>query len=136
MKEKKILLSHGSGGKLMHQLLKELISSTFSNPILDKYDDSAVFKIKGKIAFTTDTFVVTPLFFPGGDIGKLAITGTVNDLAVMGAKPLYLTLSLILEEGLDVELLERIIKSIKRTINDNYITYLSIICRNIYFIRN
>lgn len=110
----KILLSHGSGGRLTHRLLKELIISNFANPILNKLDDSAVFKHQeGRLAFTTDSFVVKPLFFPGGDIGKLAVCGTVNDLAVMGAKPLYLTAAFIVEEGLEIALLEKIIQSMK-----------------------
>ncbi|MFH0790666.1 MAG: hydrogenase expression/formation protein HypE [Candidatus Omnitrophota bacterium] len=111
----KILLSHGSGGRLTHQLLKELIISNFANPILNKLDDSAVFKHqRGRLAFTTDSFVVKPLFFPGGDIGKLAVCGTVNDLAVMGAKPLYLTAAFIVEEGLEIGLLEKIIQSMRK----------------------
>lgn len=111
----KILLSHGSGGRLTHQLLKELIISNFANPILNKLDDSAVFKHQGtRIAFTTDSFVVKPLFFPGGDIGKLAVCGTINDLAVIGAKPLYLTAAFIVEEGLELKLLEKIIQSMKK----------------------
>lgn len=114
MKDNKILLAHGSGGKLMHRLLKELVFPLFSNPILDKNDDSAVFALKGKTAFTTDSFVVKPLFFPGGDIGKLAICGTVNDLAVMGAKPMYLTAACIVEEGLEIGLLRKIIQSMSK----------------------
>jgi len=110
----KILLAHGSGGKLMHRLLKELVFPLFSNPILDKNDDSAVFDLKGKTAFTTDSFVVKPLFFPGGDIGKLAVCGTVNDLAVMGAKPMYLTAACIVEEGFQTGLLEKIIQSMAK----------------------
>lgn len=110
----KILLSHGSGGKLTHTLVKDLILANFSNPILNKFDDSAVFNLKERLAFTTDSFVVKPLFFPGGDIGKLAVCGTVNDLAVMGAKPLYLSCAFIIEEGLDISLFEKIIKSMKQ----------------------
>ena len=110
----KILLAHGSGGKLTHRLLKELIFPAFSNPILNKSEDAAVIKLKGKTAFTTDSFVVQPIFFPGGDIGKLAVCGTVNDLAVMGAKPLYLTAACIVEEGLEIKELEKIIKSMAR----------------------
>jgi hydrogenase expression/formation protein HypE len=113
--EGKILLGHGSGGKLMHRLLKELVLPHFRNPILDKNDDSAVFNLKGKTAFTTDSFVVKPLFFPGGDIGKLAICGTVNDLAVMGAKPMYLTAACIVEEGFEIRLFEKIIQSLAET---------------------
>jgi len=109
--EDKILLGHGSGGKLSHRLLKEIIFPYFSNPILDKADDAAVFDCKGRLAFTTDSFVVQPLFFPGGDIGKLAVCGTVNDLAVMGAKPLYLTAACIVEEGFEISLLKKLIRS-------------------------
>ena len=93
--EDRILLAHGSGGELTHRLLNELILPAFSNPILDKMEDAAIIRLNGKSAFTTDSFVVNPLFFPGGDIGKLAVCGTVNDLAVMGAKPLYMTASCI-----------------------------------------
>jgi len=99
----------------MHQLLKELVFPLFSNPILDKGDDSAVFDLKGKIAFTTDSFVVKPLFFAGGDIGKLAVCGTINDLAVAGAKPMYLTASCIVEEGFEISLLKKIIQSMAKT---------------------
>lgn len=115
MDTSKILLSHGSGGKLTHKLLKDLVFANFSNPILDKCDDSAVFELKGKVAFTTDSFVVNPLFFPGADIGKLAVCGTINDLAVMGAKPLYLTCAFIIEEGFEIALLEKIIQSMKKS---------------------
>jgi hydrogenase expression/formation protein HypE len=110
----KILLAHGSGGKMTHRLLKELIFPAFSNPILAKAEDAAVFPLSGKVAFTTDSFVVKPIFFPGGDIGKLAVCGTINDLAVMGAKPLYLTAACIVEEGLEVSILEKIIKSMAK----------------------
>ncbi len=114
----KILLAHGSGGKLSHRLLKELVFPYLSNPILDKADDAAVFTLEGRLAFTTDSFVVKPLFFPGGDIGKLAVCGTVNDLAVMGARPLYLTASCIIEEGFEIERLEKIIKSMAKAAAD------------------
>lgn len=114
MKNDRIILSHGSGGKLTHRLLQELIIPSFSNPILNKMNDSAIFPLKGKAAFTTDTFVVNPLFFPGGDIGKLAVCGTVNDLAVAGAKPLYLTVSFIIEEGFEIACLKKIILSLKK----------------------
>jgi hydrogenase expression/formation protein HypE len=111
----KILLAHGSGGKLTHRLLKELIFPAFSNPILAKAEDAAILDLKGKTAFTTDSFVVQPIFFPGGDIGKLAVCGTVNDLAMMGAKPIYLTAACIVEEGLDISVLEKIIKSMAKS---------------------
>jgi hydrogenase expression/formation protein HypE len=110
----RILLAHGSGGKLTHRLLKELVFPAFSNPILAKAEDAAVLDLKGKTAFTTDSFVIQPIFFPGGDIGKLAVCGTVNDLAVMGAKPLYLTAACIVEEGLEILILEKIIKSLAK----------------------
>ena len=97
--EEKILLAHGSGGKLSHDLLKKTFVSRLGNPFLDRMDDSAVVDISGRVAFTTDSYVVSPIFFAGGDIGKLAVCGTVNDLSMAGAAPLYLSLSLILEEG-------------------------------------
>ncbi|MBI5125525.1 MAG: hypothetical protein HZA70_04760, partial [Planctomycetes bacterium] len=109
--EKKILLGHGSGGKLSHELIKDVFFRHFQNPILAQFGDSAIVELpsalggqnpksklrnpnsalRTKLAFTTDSFVVKPLFFPGGDIGRLAISGTVNDLAVMGARPLFLS---------------------------------------------
>ncbi len=113
--DKRVLLAHGSGGKLSHELVSEHIFPSLANPLLGKMDDSAVFELCGKMAFTTDSFVVSPLFFPGGDIGKLAVCGTVNDLSMAGAKPLYLSLGLIIEEGLPMEDLERVIRSISLT---------------------
>jgi hydrogenase expression/formation protein HypE len=109
-KKKKILLSHGSGGKAMHSLIKNLMREKFNNEILDELEDSAVLSPTGenKLCFTTDSYVVNPLFFPGGDIGKLSVYGTVNDLSVMGAKPLYISCSFIIEEGLDYEVLDKI----------------------------
>jgi hydrogenase expression/formation protein HypE len=98
----KILLAHGSGGKLTHRLLQEIVFPAFSNPILKKCEDAAVLTLSGKAAFTTDSFVIQPIFFPGGDIGKLSVCGTINDLAVMGAKPLYLTVACIIEEGFEI----------------------------------
>ena len=109
--EERILLAHGSGGTLTHRLLEELVFPAFSNPILKKCEDAAVFTLSGKAAFTTDSFVIQPIFFPGGDIGKLAVCGTVNDLAVMGAKPLYLTAACIIEEGFETASLKKIIAS-------------------------
>lgn len=112
----KILLAHGSGGKLTHNLIKELFLEEFDNPILRKLDDSAVFELGGKrLAFTTDSYVVTPIFFNGGDIGKLAICGTVNDLSMVGATPCYLVASFIIEEGFSMVDLKRIIESMKTT---------------------
>jgi hydrogenase expression/formation protein HypE len=109
----KILLAHGSGGKLAHDLVEKSFVKALANPLLDKLDDSAVFDISGKLAFTTDSYVVSPIFFPGGDIGKLAVCGTVNDLATSGAKPLYLSLSFIIEEGLALNDLEKIVASVQ-----------------------
>jgi hydrogenase expression/formation protein HypE len=109
----KILLAHGSGGKLTHELISKTFFPALANPLLARMDDSAVLEIQGRVAFTTDSFVVSPLFFPGGDIGKLAVCGTINDLAVMGARPRYLSLGLIIEEGLAFSDLEQIMRSIR-----------------------
>ena len=115
-KDEVILLSHGDGGLLTHQLLERYFLPSFNNELLMALTDAAVFPVqKGAMAITTDSFVVDPVFFPGGDIGKLAICGTVNDLAVSGAKPLFLTSSFIIEEGFPVSDLERIIGSMART---------------------
>ena len=110
----KILLAHGSGGKLAHDLVAKSFVKTLANPLLDRLDDSAVFDISGRLAFTTDSYVVSPIFFPGGDIGKLAVCGTVNDLAMSGAKPLYLSLAFIVEEGLLLSELEKIVSSVQK----------------------
>ena len=107
-----ILMSHGGGGRRTHQLLREHIFPPLDNPILRQMDDSACVEIGGaQLAFTTDSYVIRPLFFPGGDIGRIAICGTVNDLAMQGAQPLYLTLALILEEGLRISDLDQIMQS-------------------------
>jgi hydrogenase expression/formation protein HypE len=130
-----ILLAHGSGGQLGHELVEQVFVRHFSNPILAELNDSAVLPVSGfrfqvpglvplnlkpetlnlKLAFTTDSYVISPLFFPGGDIGKLAVCGTVNDLAVTGAVPQYLSAGFILEEGLPVETLERVVASMAET---------------------
>lgn len=112
MKEQKILLGHGSGGVLTHKLIKEVFLTRLNNPVLGELTDSAYLDYKEKLAFTTDSFVVSPLFFPGADIGKLAVCGTVNDLVMLGACPEYLSLALIIEEGLEFSLLEKITDSI------------------------
>jgi len=114
--EDRVLLAHGSGGKLSQELVKKYFVPFLSNPFLDKLDDSAVFDLKGRLAFTTDSYVVSPIFFPGGDIGKLAVCGTVNDLSMSGASPKYLSLSLVIEEGLLLSDLERIISSVKEAV--------------------
>lgn len=109
-----ITLSHGSGGKASHNLIDGLIAAAFSNPILDRMDDAAILPADAeRLAFTTDTYVVNPLFFPGGDIGKLAVHGTLNDLATSGAEPIALSVGLILEEGLPIETLRQVIDSIQ-----------------------
>jgi hydrogenase expression/formation protein HypE len=111
---KHIVLGHGSGGKLTADLIEKIFLPAFRNPTLDKLDDQAVVTIGGaRLAFTTDSFVVTPIFFPGGDIGRLAIHGTVNDLAMSGARPLYLSAAFILEEGLPVDDLRRVVESMR-----------------------
>ena len=108
----KITLAHGSGGTTMHKLIDSLLIKEFDNEILRQKKDSAILRIgKARIAFTTDSYVVNPVFFPGGDIGSLAVYGTVNDLSVCGARPLYLSLGVIIEEGLDRDLLEKIVRS-------------------------
>jgi hydrogenase expression/formation protein HypE len=111
--QKRITLAHGNGGRLMHELVERL-RIKFSNRILNEMTDAAELELKGKrIAFSTDSFVVKPLFFPGGDIGQLAVYGTVNDLAMKGARPLFLSLAFILEEGLAFSVLDRVAQSIK-----------------------
>ena len=111
----KILLAHGSGSRLSHDLIEKILAPPLNNPILSRMDDSAVFELSGKIAFTTDSYVVSPIFFPGGDIGRLAVCGTVNDLSMSGARPLYISLALIIEEGLEIEDLRRVIESVRET---------------------
>lgn len=111
----KIIMAHGSGGRLSHQLIKDIFQKHLGNEFLDQMNDATYIKGSEKLAMTTDSFVVSPLFFRGGDIGKLAVCGTVNDLAVSGAKPLYLSLGVILEEGFPLSELEKIVVSIKET---------------------
>jgi hydrogenase expression/formation protein HypE len=108
-----VLLAHGGGGRLTHQLIEKLFAATFANPALAELHDGAVLAVPaGRIAVSTDSFVVSPLFFPGGDIGSLAVHGTVNDLAMAGARPLYLSAAFIIEEGLPMETLWRIVRSL------------------------
>ena len=112
MKQNNILLGHGSGGQMSHDLIEKLFVRYFDNEILQQQGDSALLELPANsISFTTDSFVVDPLFFPGGNIGKLAIAGTVNDLAVSGAEPLYLSASFIIEEGFSLIELEQIVKT-------------------------
>src|SRR5512147_735575 len=110
-----VLMAHGGGGKLMHQLIGKLFMPAFRNSLLEAQHDASVFEAAGqRFAFTTDSYVVRPLFFPGGDIGSLAVHGTVNDLAMAGARPLYLSAGFIIEEGLPMETLWRIVSSMRR----------------------
>jgi hydrogenase expression/formation protein HypE len=110
-----VLLGHGSGGKLSADLIREVFLPAFQNPILSRLDDQAIVKVNGlRLAFTTDSFVVQPLFFPGGDIGSLAVHGTVNDLAMGGAQPLCLSAAFIIEEGLPMEVLSQVVDSLHR----------------------
>jgi hydrogenase expression/formation protein HypE len=111
----RILLGHGSGGKLTAELIERLIVPAFANPALDALDDQAIVAFDGeRLAFTTDSYVVSPIFFPGSDIGELAVNGTINDLAVGGARPLALSLAFILEEGLPLADLRRVVESARR----------------------
>jgi hydrogenase expression/formation protein HypE len=111
MKEDKILLDHGSGGKMSHSLITEIMLPLFDNPILSQLNDGAIFDIeKKRLAFSTDTYVVDPIFFPGGNIGTLSINGTVNDIAMCGATPLFLSAGLIIEEGFSLEDLKTILQ--------------------------
>ncbi len=110
----RILLGHGSGGRLTHRLIADIFYPAFRNPLLEQDHDGSIFTVEGgRMAISTDSFVVDPIFFPGGDIGDLAINGTVNDLACCGAKPLYLTAGFILEEGFPIADLQRIVNSMK-----------------------
>lgn len=121
-----IMLGHGSGGLLSHALIKELLVARFQNGQPRPLDDAALFDVRGtRCAFSTDSFVVDPLFFPGGDIGKLAVCGTVNDLCMMGARPLYLSLAMIIEEGLPVADLERVVDSIALTARSAHVEVIT-----------
>src|SRR5262249_12670719 len=111
---KEVVLGHGSGGRLTHQLVQKMILPMFQNPELDAQHDGAILTLNGsRIAFSTDSYIVHPIFFPGGDIGDLAVNGTVNDLAMCGAQSQYLSVSLIIEEGLPMNDLWRILSSMK-----------------------
>ncbi len=111
-----IVLAHGAGGRKMHRLIEELFLRYFGNPVLNRLEDAAALRMDSKqICFTTDSYVVQPLFFPGGDIGKLAVAGTVNDLAVCGAQPEFIAIGFILREGIRMATVEKICKSISQT---------------------
>ncbi|MFC1645857.1 hydrogenase expression/formation protein HypE [Candidatus Omnitrophota bacterium] len=121
-KNNRITLAHGGGGKLMADLIGDVFLSNFSNKILNKLEDAAKINIaSNNIAFTTDSYTVKPLFFPGGDIGKLAVCGTANDLAVMGAKPIAISASFIIEDGFLIETLKKIVTSMAKTAKGNNI---------------
>lgn len=110
-----VLMAHGGGGRMTHQLISSIFYPAFRNTLLEQDHDGCVFPVeKGRMAYSTDSFVVDPIFFPGGDIGDLAVNGTVNDLACCGARPLYLTAGFILEEGLPLADLQRIVQSMRR----------------------
>jgi hydrogenase expression/formation protein HypE len=112
----RVLIGHGSGGKLTSELIDRLIIPALSNPALDRLDDHAIVDLgDSRLAFTTDSYVVSPIFFPGGDIGELAVNGTINDLACGGAMPLALSLAFILEEGFPISDLQRVLESVRRT---------------------
>ena len=122
----RIVLAHGGGGQLTDELLAKLIRPKLDNPILRTLEDSAIVDVPaGRIAFTTDSYVVQPLEFPGGDIGRLAVSGTVNDLAVCGAEPIGISLSLILEEGLETAVLRRVLDSVAETAREANVQILT-----------
>ncbi len=112
MPEQRVLLAHGSGGRMTQQLIQQVFGRAFQNPILDRLNDAAVLEVEGggRLAFAIDGHVVSPLFFPGGSIGEIAVYGTVNDLAMMGARPLWLAASFVLEEGLPLRDLRRVVQ--------------------------
>src|SRR4029079_17041772 len=126
-----ITLAHGSGGRAMHTHIERPFLGHFRNPLLERLEDQAVFDVaangKGlaRLAYTTDSYVVSPIFFPGGDIGKLAINGTVNDLAMSGARPLYLSAGFILEEGFEIDELKQILESMREAANEANVTIVT-----------
>ncbi len=122
----RVLLAHGGGGTLTQQLIEKIFLPAFGNaPLLKRHDASVVTLSGTRIAMTTDSYVVKPIFFPGGDIGKLAVTGTVNDLAMAGAKPLYLTAGFILEEGFPLDQLWKIVQSMRKTADEAGVTIVT-----------
>lgn len=115
-RHERVLMAHGGGGRLMQQLIAAVFQPAFDNPLLETRHDGAALRLPqgGRLAFTTDSYVVKPLFFPGGDIGSLAVNGTVNDLAMCGARPLWLSCGFILEEGFEIAALQRVVASMRR----------------------
>lgn len=125
-RHRRIVLAHGGGGQLTDELVDEIVRPRLGNALLDELDDSAVFDVEpGRMAFTTDSYVVQPLEFPGGDIGRLAVCGTVNDMAVCGAEPLHLSVGLILEEGLELDVLRRVIDSMATAVAEAGVTVVT-----------
>ena len=123
---KEIVLAHGSGGKLSQRLLQSIVLPQFRNELLAPLHDGAVFALDGsRVAFSTDSYVVSPIFFPGGDIGKLAVHGTVNDLAMCGARPLHLSVGFILEEGLPMADFQRIVQSMHGAAAEAGVTFVT-----------
>src|ERR1700756_1603972 len=123
---REIVLAHGSGGKLSQQLIQKIVLPQFRNELLEPLHDGAVFSVNGtRLAFSTDSFVVSPIFFPGGDIGKLAVHGTVNDLSMCGARPLYLSAGFILEEGTSMEDFWRIVSSMREAAAEAGVTLVT-----------
>ncbi len=115
MKYDKVLLDHGSGGKISHRMTQDLLLPAFDNPILSELNDGAIFELQGlRLGFSTDSYTVDPIFFPGGNIGELAVYGTVNDLAMCGAEPAYLSAALIIEEGFALDQLQAIVSAMSR----------------------
>jgi hydrogenase expression/formation protein HypE len=123
---REIVLAHGSGGKLSQQLIQKIVLPQFRNELLEPLHDGAIFSLNGaRLAFSTDSFVVSPIFFPGGDIGKLAVHGTVNDLSMCGARPLYLSAGFILEEGMSMEDFWRIVSSMREAAHEAGVTLVT-----------
>jgi hydrogenase expression/formation protein HypE len=123
---KEIVLGHGSGGKLSQQLIQKIVLPQFRNQLLEPLHDGAVFSLNGaRLAFSTDSYVVNPIFFPGGDIGKLAIHGTVNDLAMCGARPIYFSAGFILEEGMPMEDFWRVVLSMREAAAESGVTLIT-----------
>ncbi len=131
IRDDRITLAHGAGGRAMRELIQRLFVSTFDNPILDALEDQAMLPLQDmvqqgdRLAFTTDTYVVHPLFFPGGNIGELAVNGTVNDLAVSGARPRYLACGLVMEEGLPMKTLEQVVTAMKHAADEAGVTIVT-----------
>src|SRR6516165_2695431 len=116
---REIVLAHGSGGKLSQQLIQKIVLPQFGNELLEPLHDGAIFSLGGaRLAFSTDSFVVSPIFFPGGDIGRLAVNGTVNDIAMCGARPLYLSAGFILEEGTAMEDFWKVVSSMREAADE------------------